>query len=906
MARAATSDELALLRSSNQWTKLFLYIHNPETVFTAQLDSLPNSNDQVTKIAYKNAAGSTGDVIDGMTCLVGTTAGACDVGFIRIRAIDTTSITLGETSEIVWQTDLYLTILDDFEFWGKKLAFLGGSYTLENDTPYVEQYSKKAPVPVMGPYFNVLKLTGSTVSLSMDASASWVPGGSISAYSWAAHGPAAVTFSDAAAAAPTLTFSLIGTFRISCTVTANDYTTTGYRYIYVYDTAHPLLSDFTIDTISGSRTDGWSFKVDWYNTVAMTLLKDRSVAVLVAEDHYGDTIQSIGPIPGYEHIVAIGRIKGSSIKSNPELNDVSFSVQGNAWWLQNTISWPFTLMDTHAVKSGGTPLAVDWMHMDGLTIDAALWCWSIWRSTIVKSTDVYPTSDTRRAFSSAGNLGALWDQIKTFSDAIGAFPACDRYGRLFVQIDIPLLADRSSIPTVMAITKQDWVDDISITKLDHLSTGWYEGVGFNYNGTNFDVVLSTAPGNSLAQFGNVQTKNNLVASSQSAMNALVGRLLSRQNNLFPVVDISLASNNRLIDVAGQQYVTLSLALGDTSLGIVWTNKKLIINWVELRYEADSGALLTSIEAAADTDGPAGVTIIPPTPPGNPNPPGPGTPIHPIVPPPGIWFPPIIGPKPTDDCKANKYAPETKEYTLYFNPTQINGGSFADASFSCFIRPSDATYLTRIEIAAMRFGVSWSDVTVQAIGADQSVLATAAFMSGSSDSGTIDLATYRFSPGLSGASVAGFRISVASGAIVSYSLGSFIKSDTVAGNNSSGIAVTGLTIGQWYSIESSGGPFYFYGPSRPDFYGYSPQISEGGDWYHVNEGPAGFISATDISMEGKYSRAYFQASTTQIYFRVDDSYFSDNSGDLSYILRNAIIQPASLLLSGVGVINVCKQ
>jgi hypothetical protein len=118
MARALTSDELNLLRADGQWTKLYLAVLNPNTVYTARLASLPSSMDNVSQISVNTESGTLSDVKPGMTVYVGSTSGASDLGMCRVRKVPITGTWyIGLTSEVTWQSTCFLTIVDDFDLW---------------------------------------------------------------------------------------------------------------------------------------------------------------------------------------------------------------------------------------------------------------------------------------------------------------------------------------------------------------------------------------------------------------------------------------------------------------------------------------------------------------------------------------------------------------------------------------------------------------------------------------------------------------------------------------------------------------------------------------------------------------------------------------------------------------------
>src|SRR5215211_2168429 len=169
MARALTSLELALLRSDGQWTKLYLAVLQPNTIYTARLASLPSSNDNVHTISVNTESGTLGNVKPGMTVYVGTTAGAHNLGMCRIRKAPITGTWyIGLTSQIDWQSTCYLTIVDDFDLWAKHAVIDSGALKMDVDVAYSDQHASFNPIPVLGPHA-VLWLTGATVSVEFDA-----------------------------------------------------------------------------------------------------------------------------------------------------------------------------------------------------------------------------------------------------------------------------------------------------------------------------------------------------------------------------------------------------------------------------------------------------------------------------------------------------------------------------------------------------------------------------------------------------------------------------------------------------------------------------------------------------------------------------------------------------------------
>ena len=154
MARPITSPELALLRSDTQFSKLYLAIYQPNTIYTARLNGVPSSNDRAYQITYDGGSGTLANVKVGMTLYVGTSAsgaGINDLGTCVIRKTPGAStFYIGLTSEIVWADNCYLTIVDDFELWAKHATIASAVLSMDVDVGYSDQHSAFRPVPVLG------------------------------------------------------------------------------------------------------------------------------------------------------------------------------------------------------------------------------------------------------------------------------------------------------------------------------------------------------------------------------------------------------------------------------------------------------------------------------------------------------------------------------------------------------------------------------------------------------------------------------------------------------------------------------------------------------------------------------------------------------------------------------------
>jgi PKD repeat protein len=701
MARAATTEELALLRSDHQRSKLYLAIYKPVSVYTARVNQ-STFDDPVTEITFDGGTGTLDDVLVGMTVLVGTSAGADDKGKVYIRKTPGAStFTISPTSEIGWADNDYLTVLDDFELRTKQPSLAGETLYIDWDVAYDDQHEEFDPVAVMGPHA-VLKLTGSTVDFEPDGSDSWVLGSTISAYAWLAPGASATSNLDTDA--PTITYNAVGWYRVSLTVTdANGKTATGYRRVYVYNDANLPVENFELVKCMGDvENGGWEFEITLYDEADIADVYPGALCLLFAEDWYGSTKQSLGPIAGYENLVCVGRIDEETIEYDGQSGTVVFAVYGPQGWMKKISSSPamFTSADDEATS---------WSEFASPTVDKALFHLLHWRSNATQIMDVFLSGDTRRMPEIDLDIGYIWDQLEILAERrMLAKGCCDRFGRLFVEIPGQLLttASRSGIATVMAISKDDWTGNINIeSQIPQVAMAELAGIR---DDTPEQVLMSRAPGSIVKKIGAFESWDGLVFDNQEHANSLSGLFLARENNPYPYVDINLAQNNRMMDVVPNQYVTLSVAPADNPRKITWTNKKLIVKRIELQHDAKAGMLTSELECEADTDGPAGVTVIPPQPmlegeteiefPDFEDYSWPG-----LLP--GDWNynPPFLPPEPVDedygiDCPddAEENGPWTRDLGGLVN---ISASEYSSITFNynCVLRSSDHDHKSRYEI-----------------------------------------------------------------------------------------------------------------------------------------------------------------------------------------------------------------
>jgi hypothetical protein len=154
----------------------------------------------------------------------------------------------------------------------------------------------------------------------------------------------------------------------------------------------------------------------------------------------------------------------------------------------------------------------------------------------------------------------------------------------------------------------------------------------------------------------------------------------------------------------------------------------------------------------------------------------------------------------------------------------------------------------------------------------------------------------------------------------FTIGSTISTGSVSANDADGVQITGLTIGNYYSIESSGGPWHAEGEisSAYDFTINNTLVPsatspKGADWsgqFGLTNGSLSQLILGSYAiyaefLDAQHARAYFYASTERMSFRVN-AYYPSNTGSLGYVIRN--VQPDTIYrlnILQVSLYNICS-
>jgi hypothetical protein len=587
--RAVTTEELELVRSNEQSSELFLSIIDPVTIYTARVNQTFSTKDRVVQVTFDGGSGTLADVKPGMTMYIGTSAGAYDAGQVRIRKTPIAgTFYIGETSDVLWADDLYLTVVDEFGLWARHINIASNVPYMDWDIAYSNQHTNTNPIPILGPRLVpvwVDEVTGE-VTVNFDSSLSYtLDDTSVSGVVWSFPGASAT--SGLTTSTPTATYDAPGLYRAACVVTAaNGLTTTGYVYVYVYSEASPPITQFDIKgAITGSFSEGaWKFNATLYAQAGLSTVRSRAMVCLFAKDYYNGEEISIGQIPDRENIIAIGWINGESIVEDPDGGSVDFSVEGAVNWMKRMSGFPIGIQNATTASSA-------WTNWFNLTVDKSLYHLLFWQSTVIPCIDVFLTGDEKTSQQQyAPGDSTVFDQVGyLLKNTLLGVAGSDMYNRLMCFIDPQITPpDDRDFETIIDLEKVDWRDQMPITRTEVNVTSMVNltGVAINLPEAPFPV-FSLAPGHAPTPWGRVVRQDRMLLSSQAQGNQLAAMKLAWDNHNLEFSP-DLAGNNRMLDVfPPYQYVGVTVDEADTPREFVYAGN-CIVREINISFERNQG------------------------------------------------------------------------------------------------------------------------------------------------------------------------------------------------------------------------------------------------------------------------------------------------------------------------------
>ncbi len=617
MARLAlTSAELSLLRTRPQSARYYLAVHRPPVIFQAVLSGVPN-NFPGSQVAYAGVtSGAITQVSAGMTLLVGTIAGASNLGVIRIRSSANNVLNLAEFGSglVNWQANASLTAIEEFAPWPIHSAYqTSTSRWLVDFDLFANQLVQYGPMALLGPPM-VGFMDGATMAASYvgDRSYSLTPGASIISQRW--------EFPDGIKVTSGLGSSLTPIHRVytntspggryhSLTVTdGNGASHIGRRLTFSFGSAnqpHPV----SFEAITGGvRQGGYQTRIVVHSSAGSQNFPDGAQVVIFDVASYGTAGSSVGGnYPFRNNVVLAGYIDNDTTRFDPWTGEVSFSI--------NTINKVLSKTDAYDLflqgASGGGTAASDWDMAASLSLDRAAIALTKYRSTIANITDVNFASGL---FMNEGNglqfqslpRASLWNQLtQNYGDkGMLGLVAADLQSSIYCMSDAQVDGGSANLPITLNVTKQDRRDAVTFER-DNKDIVSEQSL-YAVNGVS--PIGAISPGAPTGYFGGrKEVTRGLAACSQDILITWTGNVRARENNTYKRIVVPLAGNMR-IDSVPQSRVQMSLSATENVRGIAFNNENLLINETNIRYDSKNGAALTEIVLEKSVNGIGGSAI----------------------------------------------------------------------------------------------------------------------------------------------------------------------------------------------------------------------------------------------------------------------------------------------------------
>jgi len=571
------------LREPEHRTKLYLSIFRPTTVMTAQVTGTVARNDYI--IPYYNPSGDYNSVLEGMTLLIGTTAGAEDVGRIRIRSVDADNFTVAENSNIDWQVGQYLTVLRFWDIWPVYPRIINDPSDATNtlwykdyDIPYTNQNTILGAFPCAGPHRAIFtgeqvyySATGTAhVADSAFATAWWFEGGTVTGSQ--VYTPGYITYDTPG--------HYMTQLIVSGTNGSVDKT---YRYVSVYDrpetgSANAPIANWSMGNIEGSQAGGgYTTQITVRETISV---HEGDVVVLFGESWYGSTKQNIGGnAENNSNIFFVGHILKGSIQYNYKFGEVTFEVGNITQYMKEQEGFSISL------ESVASP--VDWYQLYDMDLNKAVYSYLRWQSTVLNSVDVQSLIDDRPLQYYDSDRASLYDAIdNVIRGTVLGSVVSDIQGKIWLEHGaqaLPSLTSQSYSTPIMEIQKQDWIGSPRIDEqlVPAVSFIEYQGIAFSgvVTGT-FAPLITNAPGSAPLYRGKQDRKSGMAPKSQVELNSIAGNILANKNYSYQSIAYQGRGTYRNLDIAPQQVVTLQVEADDTPRGIAISGSYLInsLSW----------------------------------------------------------------------------------------------------------------------------------------------------------------------------------------------------------------------------------------------------------------------------------------------------------------------------------------
>lgn len=605
----------------------YLWVDRPQTVFAALVNQSVFTFPLYELTFDGVTTGAFGDNQEGMTVLLGSTAGAYDLGITYVRkAATSTVLYIGESSqgaavgELSPADNVFITVLKDYRVWAIAARFDQNTsiqykkYDLAVDAGGRNYSTDPGPIANGGCARAAIVDDGTGLATFDFSAADSIPmteGSTIASYLWGVDG-GTITVGTTTTSAITATFA-VGRYMVSLRVQdSNGHQHTTHILVVALDlddaTYKPILDFDIIERRHVADGSVMSFIIHEDMTEA-TYLPGAAVIFFELES-YGATEGSLAGPATCEQVKFNGWLDTS--RESPESTfqgiqrGVEFRCISSAERLRQIPLLP------QLIKYKGSG-ADEWDELEGLTPTRVLLYLLLWHSTVPLCCPVVIDSLDSAIKRYATTAGELYGQCVEVARSRAKQFTCDQRGIFRLVSNQLIIETGSRTPTVIVSIDGDDYSAVDLERNHAPRTYWVDGRGITLGTAESAIkpLFSLAPGNAPGQGASRQELAGLIVASQTQLNAWTGNERARINSVWQPVKLTMTQTGDAgIEPALGEWIRLTVLSSTNRRGLSLTTQRCLPVEVSVSYSNDyTRTKEVELTVLVETSGTPGVTII---------------------------------------------------------------------------------------------------------------------------------------------------------------------------------------------------------------------------------------------------------------------------------------------------------
>lgn len=584
----------------------YLWIDRPPIIFQARVNQgLWTTNPDVEIPFDTVTTGAYTDVLPGLTFLLGSTAGADDLGRGRIRKAATSTIMyIGESSrgdkdgEITASDNDYITVLNDRRIWAVHPRYVNEAgvvttykdYDIEVITGGRNYAERPGPKANGGCDRAGLVASGTNLStFTFSDESLYISEGSVFASRLWGVGDGTITVGSTTSASITATFP-IGRRYITLTVT-DDNGDSHTHYILVaslsltHATYKPIQQFEVVEDKDTELGKGMAFIIR--EDLPYGTYYDGVEVIYFEVETYGATAGSLAGPDTAEGVKFVGwhqveRESPEAILPTGIQKDLEFRCVSTAQRMKEIVLLPQLL------KYKSSPEAWD----ETLVLDNQRLAWYLmnWHSTVMmRANFILPGGFDEALKKWATTAGDLWGQCEECAKARGFKFTCDKRGILRMLGNVQILASADRTATVIIALSTDDYGAYEYERKRHPDLYWLDGSGITTGEVKsvISALFAVAQGDAPGQGAQRAVYGGLIVEDQSQLNDWVGGEYARLNSPWLPFKIVLShTGDAGIDPALMEWITITVPSDSNRRGRALTTQRCWVYEVNTAHSND--------------------------------------------------------------------------------------------------------------------------------------------------------------------------------------------------------------------------------------------------------------------------------------------------------------------------------